>query len=337
MGFTNIINKVRPVLPWGLAILSLMMILILAMTLGAENVSLPDLYAALFTNETNNGINILREIRFPRIVAALLVGAALGVSGAVMQGMTRNPLADPGLLGVSSGANMALAMSMAFLPELNYYGIMMASLMGAALGSLLVLGLGASRLGGFTPLRMVLAGAAVSAFLTALSEGIGIYFKLTKFISMWTAGGLMGTNWEQVKVIGLFIGVGLAIALATAKQLTILSLSEEVAISLGQNTFQVKVILFFANIVLTGSAVALAGNMAFVGLIVPHFVRSLVGTDYRRVIPMSMLTGGTFIVFADFLARMIGRPYETPMVAVVSMLGLPIFLLLAKRGGRSFI
>lgn len=327
----------KQIMPWAMTLMALGMVLILAMILGAETISLQDVIRALMTKDSNSGINILREIRFPRIAAALLVGAALGVSGAVMQGMTRNPLADPGLLGVSAGANTALALSMAFMPSLNYFGIMTASFVGAAMGALLVLGLGASKMGGFTPLRLVLAGAAVSAFLTALSEGIGIYFKLSKFISMWTAGGLMGTNWSQVKVIGICISLGLCIALFMAKQLTILSLSEEIAISLGQNTFRTKMILFCANIILTGSAVALAGNMAFVGLIVPHFVRAVVGTDYRRVIPMSMLTGGTFIVFADLLARMIGRPYETPLVAIVSMLGLPIFLLMEKKGGRSIL
>lgn len=328
---------IKGLLPWVLALIALVIVLSLAMTNGAETISMQEVIRALVTKDSSSGIHILREIRFPRIAAALLVGSALGVSGAVMQGMTRNPLADPGLLGLSAGANTALAISMAFLPNLNYFSMMIASFMGAAIGALLVLGLGASKIGGFTPLRLVLAGAAVSAFLTALSEGIGIYFKLSKFISMWTAGGLMGTNWNQVKVIGICILIGLCLALLMAKQLTILSLSEEIAISLGQNTFRTKMVLFFANIILTGSAVALAGNMAFVGLIVPHFVRAIVGTDYRRVIPMSMLTGGTFIVFSDFLARMIGRPYETPMVAVVSMLGLPIFLLLAKKGGRTIL
>lgn len=322
---------------WLLALLLLIGVTVCAMSLGAENVSLKDLWLALTTHQKNDGINILREIRIPRVIGALLVGSALGVSGAIMQGMTRNPLADPGLLGVTAGANTALAISMAFVPEMNYFGIMLFSFLGAAIGSGMVFALGASKLGGFTPLRLVLAGAAISAFLTAISEGIGIYFKISKFISMWTAGGLMGTNWEQVKIIGAFIGLGLVLAMLLSKQLTILSLSEEVAISLGQNTLRVKIMLFIVNIILTGAAVGLAGNMAFVGLIVPHLVRAIVGSDYRKIIPMAMILGGTFIIFSDLLARMIGRPYETPLVAIVSMLGLPIFLLLMNKSGRSLL
>ena len=144
-------------------------------------------------------LSLLREIRLPREVAAILVGAALAVSGAIMQGITRNPLADPGLLGLTSGANAALAFTLAFMPAANYFGIMVACFIGAAIGAVMVFGIGAMRKGGFSPLQMVLAGSAVSAFLYAIAEGIGIYFKISKDVSMWTAGGVIGTSWDSYR------------------------------------------------------------------------------------------------------------------------------------------
>mgnify|MGYP005750414359 FL=1 len=307
-----------------------------AMSLGAAETTVKDVWLALTTKEAGNTLSMLREIRFPRAVAAIFVGAALAVSGAIMQGLTRNPLADPGLLGLTAGANLALAITIAFIPSANYFGIMIACFLGAALGALMVLFIGAARKGGFSPFRIVLAGAAVTAFLSALSEGIGIYFKISKEVSMWTAGGMIGTSWGQLKVIIPFIILGIFLSILLAKQLTILSLSEEVAVGLGQKTTQIKAILLIAIILLAGAAVALVGNMAFIGLMIPHIVRSIVGSDYRFILPMSVIVGGSFMLLADLLARTISAPYETPVVAIVSIVGLPFFLFIVRKGGKSF-
>ena len=309
---------------------------VISIAFGAADISLKDTALALFSNASNDAISVIREIRLPREVAAVLVGAALAVSGAIMQGMTRNPLADPGLLGLTAGANAALAITLAFIPAANYFGIMVACFIGAAVGAALVFGLGSVKRGGFSPFRIVLAGAAISAFLSALAEGIGIYFKISKDVSMWTAGGLIGTTWGQLKVISPFIAVSLVIALLLARQLSILSLSEEAAIGLGQKTMQTKALLFVAITMLAGAAVALAGNMAFVGLLVPHIVRAIVGVDYRHIIPMSAVAGAIFMLFADLLGRTINAPFETPVAAIVAMLGLPFFLLIVRKGGGAF-
>ncbi|MDN3449681.1 FecCD family ABC transporter permease [Planococcus sp. APC 3906] len=309
---------------------------VISIAFGAADISLKDTALALFSNASNDAISVIREIRLPREVAAVLVGAALAVSGAIMQGMTRNPLADPGLLGLTAGANAALAITLAFIPAANYFGIMIACFIGAAVGAALVFGLGSVKRGGFSPFRIVLAGAAISAFLSALAEGIGIYFKISKDVSMWTAGGLIGTTWGQLKVISPFIAVSLVIALLLARQLSILSLSEEAAIGLGQKTMQTKALLFVAITMLAGAAVALAGNMAFVGLLVPHIVRAIVGVDYRHIIPMSAIAGAIFMLFADLLGRTINAPFETPVAAIVAMLGLPFFLLIVRKGGGAF-
>lgn len=311
-------------------------IFLASVVLGAADTTVKDVWLALTTNQSGEKLSILREIRFPREVAAIFVGAALAVAGAIMQGLTRNPLADPGLLGLSAGANVALAITMAFVPKANYFWIMIACFVGAGVGTLMVLGLGSMKKGGFSPFRIVLAGAAVSAFLTAIAEGIGLYFKISKDVSMWTAGGLVGTTWGQLQVIIPFIIIGVLISIILSKQLTILSLSEEVAVGLGQKTTQIKAILFIVIVILAGAAVALVGNMAFIGLMVPHIVRAVVGTDYRFIIPMSVIMGGSFMLLADTLGRTISAPYETPVAAIVSILGLPFFLFIVRKGGRAF-
>lgn len=307
-----------------------------SMVFGAADISIKDVWLALSSSSVNEQISIIRDIRLPREIAAVFVGAALSVSGAIMQGMTRNPLADPGLLGLTSGANAALAVTIAFIPSVNYLGITIACFIGAAVGAILVFGIAAIKRGGFSPLRIVLAGAAVSAFLYAIGEGVGIYFKISKDVSMWTAGGMVGTSWEQLQIIVPFIVGGIFIALLLPRQLTILSLNEEVAVGLGQQTTKVKTILFVVMILLAGASVALVGNMVFIGLMIPHIVRGIVGTDYRYIIPMSAVTGAAFMLLADTLGRTVSAPYETPIAAVVSMIGLPFFLVIVRKGGKAF-
>lgn len=307
-----------------------------SMIFGAADISIKDVWLALSSSSVNEQVSIIRDIRLPREIAAVFVGAALSVSGAIMQGMTRNPLADPGLLGLTSGANAALAVTIAFIPSVNYLGITIACFIGAAVGAILVFGIAAIKRGGFSPLRIVLAGAAVSAFLYAIGEGVGIYFKISKDVSMWTAGGMVGTSWEQLQIIVPFIVGGIFIALLLSRQLTILSLNEEVAVGLGQQTTKVKTILFVVMILLAGASVALVGNMVFIGLMIPHIVRGIVGTDYRYIIPMSAVTGAAFMLLADTLGRTVSAPYETPIAAVVSMIGLPFFLVIVRKGGKAF-
>lgn len=307
-----------------------------AIIFGAAETSILDVWNAIFTSQKNDSINIIREIRLPREIAAIIVGAALAISGAIMQGITRNPLADPGLLGLTSGANAALAVTLAFLPATNYLGITFACFIGAALGALLVFSIGAAKKGGFSPLRIVLAGAAVSTFLYAIADGIGIYFKISKDVSMWTSGGLIGTSWSQLQIIVPFVIAGIIVSLILSRQLTILSLNEEVAVGLGQRIFLVKSFLFTVVIILTGASVALVGNMAFVGLMVPHIVRAIVGTDYRYIIPMSAILGAILMLLADTIGRTINIPYETPVAAIIAIMGLPFFLLIVRKGGKIF-
>ncbi|MDF2834639.1 MAG: iron transporter [Paenibacillus sp.] len=302
---------------------------------GAADIGLEDIWKAVTFSSVNPDILIIQEIRLPREIGAALVGAAFGVAGAVMQGVTRNPLADPGLLGLTSGAAATLAITLTFFPEVNYYGIMIACFFGSAIGASLVLGLGMARRGKLSPLRVVLAGAAISTFLIAVTEAIGILFKMSKDVSMWTAGGLIGTTWTQLGMILPFIAIGIAVCILLSRQLTILSLSEEVAAGLGQRLGRIRLTLFAMVVLLTGASVALIGNMAFVGLMIPHIVRRVAGTDYRYIIPLSVFVGASFMLLADTAARTINMPFETPIVAVVAVIGLPFFLFVVQKGGKS--
>ncbi|WLV24454.1 iron ABC transporter permease [Aciduricibacillus chroicocephali] len=307
-----------------------------AIVFGAAHTGVRDVWDALFAANPGKSALIIKELRLPRETAAVLVGAALAVSGAIMQGMTKNPLADPGLFGLTAGANAALAVMVAFLPKANYFYIMIACFIGAGIGALLVFGISALKRGGFTPFRIVLAGAAVSAFLFAVAEGIGLYFKVSRNVSAWTAGGLIGTTWLQIRVIAPFIIVGILVALMMSRQLTILSMDEGIATGLGQRTGFVKVILFIIIVLLSGTAVSLAGNLAFVGLMIPHLVRPFTGSDYRQIIPFCIFAGGAFMLVADTIGRTIQAPFETPVASIVAVIGLPFFLFIVRKGGRAF-
>lgn len=308
----------------------------MALGLGAAETTLSDVFKAIIGQSGGEYYEVLREIRFPRVIAAFFVGSALAVAGAVMQGMTRNPLADPGLLGLTSGANMGLAAALAFLPVTSHLTIMAACFIGSSIAMIFVYSIGVSNKQGMSPFKLVLAGAAVSLFLQAIADGIALFTNLAKDVSMWTAGGLVGTTWSSLIIVP-FIMIGLFIALALSRQVTIMSLNEEVAIGLGQNTRWLKPVLLVTVVLLAGAAVALIGNLAFVGLIIPHIVRRWVGSDYRRIIPMAILLGGAFMIFADFIGRIINAPFETPVVSLIAIIGLPFFLFHVKKGGRNIV
>ena len=313
----------------------LMVIVVMALGYGAANTSFQDLYEAVIGRSGGPYYDVLREIRLPRVIAAFFVGAALAVAGAIMQGMTRNPLADPGLLGLTSGATLALTLVLAFIPGITFFMLMFSSFIGAMIGMLLVFGIGITSRNGLSPLKLVLAGAAVSLFLQAISSGIAILFNVSKNVSTWTAGGLISTTWDALIIVP-FILFGLVLAIVYSKPLTVLSLNEEVAKGLGQKTKKIKMILMFVVIVLAGTAVALIGNLSFVGLFIPHIVRKIVGADYRLIIPMSIIIGGAFMVLTDFISRIVIAPLEIPIVALVSLIGFLFFLVLVKKGGRTF-
>ncbi|UXR78669.1 MULTISPECIES: iron ABC transporter permease [unclassified Staphylococcus] len=315
------------------AIIVLCTLFVLSVILGEAHVHVATIIEAILHYDAANQVhNVIAEIRIPRNIGAVLVGMALATAGAVIQGVTKNGLADPSLIGLNAGAAFALATTFAFYPGAPFLILIFTGFVGAVFGGMTVLMIGSSRRDGFHPMRLILAGAAVSALLTALSQGIALIFRLNQSINFWSAGGVSGTNWQQVWISAPIIFCTIILLILMSRQLTILSLGDELASGLGQNVKTIRLVSLLLTMLLAGISVAMVGQIAFVGLIVPHIVRFLVGTDYVKVLPMAAVLGGTLVLAADMLARMLG---EAPMSAIISFIGVPYFLYLIRKGGRT--
>lgn len=309
----------------------------LSVSVGAANITLSSVWNALIHYQPDlTDHQIIVDMRLPRALAAAIIGAGLAAAGAMMQGMTRNPMADSGLLGLNSGAGLAIAICYALFPGTSFMTTMYYAFAGAALGALLVFGIGFMSKGGMTPVRLTLAGAAVSMLLVALAEGIAIRFKVGQDLAFWYAGAVKGTTWIQIKTVVPWILIALLAAILLSKAIMLLSLGDEVAAGLGLKTGWIKAISMLVILVLAGASVSLVGAIGFVGLLVPHIARYLVGVDYRWVIPSSAVLGSLLLVYADILARLIHPPHEEPIGALIALIGVPFFLYLAlkQKGGQ---
>lgn len=307
----------------------------LSVSFGAANIAFSTVWEAILRfNPDLSQHQIIQEIRLPRVLGGAMVGASFAVSGAVMQGMTRNPMADSGLMGLNAGAGFVLAVSMAFFPGLPFMYLILYSFLGAGIGAGLVVGIGSLGKGGLSPVRLVLAGAAVSALLVALSQGIALYFRIGQDLAFWYAGGVAGTKWFQLKIMFPWVGGAIVGAMLLSRSITLLSLGEDVAAGLGQRTGLVKLAASIVVLILAGSAVSVVGAVGFVGLVIPHITRALVGVDYRWIIPCSAVLGSLLMILADLGARMINPPYETPVGAIIALIGVPFFLYLTRKDGR---
>lgn len=315
--------------------ISFLVVFYLSLRFGAKSLSHQELLQILFNHSVNTRqATILWNLRLPRIIGAILVGAALAVSGALMQGITRNPIADPGLLGVNSGAGLALVIAYALFHHLHYSLIILVCLIGASLASLIIFGLSYQVGRGYQQLRLILAGAMVSTLFMALGQAITNYFHLANAIIGWQAGGLVATNWKMIAYVAPLILTALILAQLLSYQLTILNLNENQAKALGQSTFKMTLILMALVLILSAASVALAGSIAFVGLIIPHLIKKYIPQTYQLSLPLIALTGSTFLLLVDLLCRAINPPVETPLTALVSLIGFPAFLWLVRKGGK---
>ncbi|MFD2831015.1 FecCD family ABC transporter permease [Corticicoccus populi] len=307
-------------------------VFLLSILLGSANITMSTIWQSVFHYDASNmDHSIIADIRIPRNIGALLVGIALALAGTGIQSVTRNSLGDPGLIGLNAGASLMIALTFAFSPTVSFSVLMLAGFIGAILGGTLVILIGRSRRDGFNAVRLILAGAAISALLTAVAQAVAIYFQLNQSILFWSSGGVSGTTWPQIYIALPVILTITVLMFLMSRQLTILNLGEDIARGLGQNVSVIRNVTLLFSMLLAGTAVSLVGQVAFVGLMVPHIARFLVGTDYRKVIPMTVLLGASFVMAADTIGRLAG---ETPISAVISFIGVPYFLFLVKRGGR---
>lgn len=308
----------------------------LSLLYGVKDIDFDAVQAAVFQfNPSNVDHQIIINSRLPRVAGSLLIGGALAVSGALMQGITRNYLASPGIMGVSDGSVLAVTVSMILLPQASAMEQIFFSFAGSALGAISVFGLGAMLPNGLAPVRLGILGTIIGTFLSSSAAALAAYFQISQDISFWYHARLHQLQLDQIQLAFPFIAAGLLAAICLARSVTVLSLGAEVAVSLGQRTGLIKILSAAAVMLLTGSAVALAGKIAFVGLIIPHITRFFVGADYKWIIPCSGVLGAVFLTISDILSRFLNYPFETPVGVLTSLVGVPFFLYLArKRGGE---
>lgn len=308
----------------------------ISVSIGAKDISFLTMIDSLFTNNGDIESKIIRDVRIPRALAGALVGGFLAVSGAIMQGITRNPIAEPSVIGITQGATFMVAVALV-LQQVNPniiiggFSLMVFAFLGGGISGLFVYFISSRSIGKVDPVKLTLAGTALGTLLISLATGVAMYFNLSQQLSFWICGGFIGVKWQGVKLL-LIVGViGMSLAMILSKKITILSLGEEVAIGLGENTNRTRLIALIIVILLTGASVSVAGNIIFVGLIIPQIVKKIVGVDYKYIIPCSFVMGAVLLVYSDVFSRLINPPYETPIGSLTALLGVPVFIYLIRK------
>ncbi|MFJ8412355.1 FecCD family ABC transporter permease [Bacillus paramycoides] len=318
-----------------LTILCLIGSIFLAIAFGAKDIHLQTVWAAVFDyNPKLTQHQIIYELRLPRVIGAAVVGAAFAVAGAVMQGVTRNPLADAGVLGINAGAMFVVALSFAFFPHMPYSYLMIVSFIGAVLSTVLIFIIGSATSGGLTPMRLTIAGAVMAALLHSLSSGIAIYYDLSQDLAFWYAGGVAGVKWDHLKFLVPIILITIVFATVLGRSISLISMGDDVATNLGVKTNRTRILGMIIVVILAGVSVSAVGSIGFVGLVIPHIARKLVGVNYRLIIPMSALLGAMLLVLADLGARTVNPPKELAIGIMVALVGVPFFLYIARKVGR---
>lgn len=300
-----------------------------SLTKGASTITLNEIIAILLQPGSDPQSQIIWNIRMPRTIVAALVGINLSLSGAILQAVMRNPLADPHIIGISSGAGLAGVIIMILFPALEYL-ITPVAFAGAMLAAVCIYILAWKN--GIKPVRIILAGVAVSAFLSAGISGLMIFYSdRVHGALMWMVGGLAARSWPHVHIILPYAVLGLLLALAGAAYLNILQLGDEMARGLGVNVEVTRIVMTAVAALLAASAVSVVGLLGFVGLIVPHAARLLIGSDYRFLLPAAGLLGIATVTLSDTFARVIFAPVELPVGIIMAFLGAPFFLFLLRR------
>ncbi|WP_186763315.1 FecCD family ABC transporter permease [Lentzea tibetensis] len=314
------------------ALAVLVLTCLLSLWIGSRDIPFTDTLSVLLSDDGSVESLIIRDHRLPRTIIGVLVGASLGLAGALMQSLTRNPLADPGLLGVQFGASAAVVVGIAFLGIGSITGYLWLGLLGAAAASVVVYVLGAAGSGAASPDRLVLAGAAISAVLLAFVSAVLLLYPMS-FMSFrfWNVGSIAGRQMDVVLRIAPVMLAGILLTLGLTRSLNILALGEETGSALGANVGRIRLLGGIAVTLLCGAATAAAGPIGFIGLTVPHAARALGGSDHRWVLPYSMVLAPILLVGADILGRVIARPGEVEVGIVTAVLGAPVFIALVRR------
>ncbi|MBK0421809.1 iron ABC transporter permease [Leucobacter sp. CSA2] len=312
----------------------LILILLLAtisLLFGVKSVGAPDVFHAL-SGHVQTVAEAAAAKRIPRALLAMLVGAALALSGATLQAVTRNPLADPGILGVTGGAAAAVIIGIAFFGISTQFGYMGAATIGGLGAAAFVYGVGSIGRDGPTPLKLALAGAASSAAFVSLASAVLLpRVDLMQRFEFWRVGGLGGANWASLATVGPVIAAGALVVALMARPMNSLALGDELAVGLGEHVNRNRLAAAAAAVVLAAAATAVAGPIGFVGLVVPHLCRLLIGPDHRWLLPFSAAFGAVLLLASDIVGRIIARPQEIEVGIITAMLGAPFFIWIVRR------
>ncbi|MEU6146906.1 iron ABC transporter permease [Streptomyces sp. NPDC047081] len=305
---------------------------LLSVMFGARTVSPADAFAALVHGDDGTLARAAVRQRIPRTGLALLVGAALGTAGAVMQSLTRNPLADPGILGVNAGAALAVVSGIAYLGISTPSQYVWLAVAGAGTAALLVYVIGSRGRGGATPVKLALVGTMVTAALSSLVSAVLLpRLDVVNTFRFWQIGGVGGASADGILQVLPLLVVGFVLSLASAPGLNALALGDDLATGLGQHVARTRLLAALGAVLLCGAATAAAGPIGFVGLVVPHTVRLLTGPDNRRLLPLSALTGAALVTLADVVGRLVARPEDMEVGIVTAVVGAPVFIAVARR------
>lgn len=313
-----------------LGLIVLLLAALASMAFGTADIQPTKVWAALVAFDGSTEHLIIRTVRVPRALIAAAVGGALAVAGALMQGLTRNPLAAPGILGINAGAALAVVLAVFLLRTGSLALYAWFAFGGAAAAAASVYVLGSLGRGGSSPLKLTVAGAALTALLSSLTTATLILSQRTlDEIRFWLAGSVAGRDLDLLVQVAPYLVLGLVVALLMGRQITTLNLGEDVARGLGQGTVWVKAAAAGCIVLLAGGSVAVAGPIGFVGLVVPHAVRFFVGVDYRWILPYAAVGGAILLLLADVAARLVIKPQELPVGVMTALLGAPLFIHLA--------
>ncbi|MEU2824249.1 MULTISPECIES: FecCD family ABC transporter permease [Streptomyces] len=314
------------------AVVALLLAVLLSLAVGARSIPPGEVVDALLHGGTSDAAEVIRTMRVPRTLIGLMVGAALALAGTVLQGITRNPIADPGILGISQGASVAVVLAIAFAGVHTLSGYVWFAFAGAAVASVAVYAIASSGRGGATPVKLALGGAAINALLVSVTMGV-LTTKASALdeFRFWQVGSVAGREADVVQQVWPFLLIGTVLVLSVARGLDALALGEDVAKGLGQNVAAVRITGGIGATVLTGVGVAAAGPIAFIGLAVPHIARAVVGNDHRWVLPMAALLGPVMLLVSDVVGRIVFPPSEVPAGVMTALIGVPFLVALVRR------
>ncbi|MBO1337866.1 iron ABC transporter permease [Streptomyces sp. VRA16 Mangrove soil] len=314
------------------AAVALVLAVLLSLAVGARAIAPSAVLDALLHGGHSDAAEVVRGLRVPRTVVGVMVGASLALAGTVLQGITRNPIADPGILGISQGASVGVVLAIAYLGIHTLTGYVWFAFAGAGIAAVAVYAIAARGRGGATPVKLALGGAAINALLVSVTTAV-LTTKASALdeFRFWQVGSLSGRDADLVGQVWPFLLVGVVLVLSVARGLDALALGEDVAKGLGQRVATVRVVGGLGATILTGVGVAAAGPIAFIGLAVPHIARAVVGSDHRWLLPMAALVGPVMLLVSDTLGRIVFPPSEVPAGVMTALIGVPFLVALVRR------